>query len=312
MKILYLTLETEDYVEDSVLYGLRMKYGADVVDFPKKESMYIGGKDGVDYGGGFTLWGLLPDIAIDRDKMLEKIESGVFDVIIFANIYRQQDIYTHWNVYLLLEKMKNMGKKIVFIDGTDDGKPAVTEAFNWGPYFKRDNPYHYPNVKMIGISIPECKILTEKPEKTKPFTRYVQDPDMYRFKEINEQCSRERFTKEEDYYADLKISRFGFATKKSGWDTPRLMEHAANWVVNCINTKGWEWDGKSWYEKPDYTHPLGFVDMKNCILWSSPEELRDKIKSLDSFQYDQLSQASHDWVLTKTCEKSAEYVMENI
>lgn len=312
MKILYLTLPTEDYVEDSMLYGLRMEYGTDVVDFPKKRVMYIGGKGGVDYGGGFTLWGLLPELKIDRNNILEQINNGYYDVIIFGNIYRQQDIYTHWNVYLFLEKVKKQGKKLVFIDGTDDGKPAVTEAFNWGTYFKRDNPYQYPQVKIIGISIPERKILTERPLKTKMYTRYAQDELLYQIKEVKEQCTTERFTKEEDYYADLASSCYGFAMKKSGWDTPRLMEHAANWVVNCINTNGWDWDGKTWYDKPDYTHPLGFVDMKNCILWAKPQELIDKIRSIDQKKYDEMSKASHDWVLTKTCEKSAKYVMDNI
>ena len=134
MKILYIVTEQEDYLSDGILYGLRMLYGPDVIDFPKKECMYVGNKGNVDYGRGFTLWGLLPDLNIDRDHAKEQVDNGYFDIIIFSDIYRQQEIYTHWNVYLLLEQAKKQGKKIVFLDGSDDGKPAVTEAFNQTTY----------------------------------------------------------------------------------------------------------------------------------------------------------------------------------
>jgi len=312
MKILYITTEIEDYISDSIFYGLRMEYGPDVVDFPKKESMYIGGKDLVDYGGGFTLWGLLPDLNIDREHVLEQLDEGYYDVIIFSDIYRQQESYTHWNVYRRLEKTKELGKKMVFLDGSDDGKPAVTEAFNWGPYFKRDNPYHYPQVKIIGLAIPERKILTDRPTKTKTFARYNQVDEGYEIPEVRDNCSKERFTNEEEYYADLAASKYGLGMKKSGWDTPRTMEYAANWCVPCIYTKGWDWDGQTWYDRDHSTHPLGLVDLENCILWATPFQLMDKLAAVDDQKYAQMSQAAHDWALTRTCEQSAKYVMENI
>ena len=91
--------------------------------------------------------------------------------------------------------------------------------------------------------------------------------------------------------------------KKSGWDTPRHMENAANWAVNCIY-KG--------DEKLPEVHPLGFKDMENCIIWHTASELKEKTERVDKEGYDKMSQASHDWVLTKTCEKMADYVMSKI
>jgi hypothetical protein len=311
MKILYITPPTEDYLSDGILYGLRRMYGPDVVDYPKKECMYVGNKDLVDYGGGFTLWGLLPDLNIDRDHVQEQVVQGYYDIIVFSDIYHLQEIYTFYNVYLILQKNKDMGKKFVFLDGSDDGKPAVTEAFNWGTYFKRDNPYGYP-VKIIGLSIPECKIKTEQPIKTKLFARYCQVEEAYELQEVRTDCNTVRFTKEEEYYADIASSKYGLGMKKSGWDTPRTIEYAANWTVPCTLTKGWEWDGKGWDQKPVLEHPLGLVDMENCILWETSKELMDKINSIDDEKYNEMSKAAHDWALTKTCEKSAEYVINNI
>jgi hypothetical protein len=313
MKILYITTDMEDYLSDGILYGLRMKYGSDVIDFPKKESMYEGGKNIVDYGGGFTLWGLLPNILIDRENMQERVDNNEFDVIVFSDIYRQQEPFSHWTVFLLFENCKIAGKKLVFLDGTDDGKPTVYDALHWGTYFKRENPFKYNGIKIIGLSIPEEKILTEKPIKTKTFARYCQVDEAYTIPQIKEQCSKERFIKEEEYYADLAASKYGLGMKKSGWDTPRFMEYAANWCVPCIYTKGWKWDGKTWYDKPKETHPLGLVDMENCILWDDPKMLMDKIERIEgNGTYNKISKGANDWVKTKTCEVMADYVMNNI
>lgn len=312
MKILYITTGVEDYLSDGILYGLRKLYGPDVVDFPKKESMYVNYQEDISYGSGFTLWRLLPDLNIDREHVREQIEAGYYDIIVFSDIFRQLEVFAHWNVYKLLEQTREMGKKIVFLDGTDDGKVTITETFQWGTYFKRENPFNYPEVKIIGLSIPQEKILPEKPKKTKPFVRYCQVPEAYQVWEIQQMCSNERFADETEYYADMAASKFGFAMKKSGWDTPRTIEQAGCWAVNCIYTPGWEWDNIDWYHRPKDTHPLGLEDMKNCILWDTPQQLVDKIKSINDVQYEKMSRDSHDWALTKTCEKVARYVMDNI
>ena len=52
--------------------------------------------------------------------------------------------------------------------------------------------------------------------------------------------------------------------------------------------------------------------MKNCILWDNSQQLMEKINSVDDTKYQKMSQEIHDWSLTKTCEESAKYVMENI
>ena len=61
LRILFLTDDREDYLADGLLHGLRQLPGLEVVDYPRKECMYEGGrkckvapKFGV-RGGGFSL-----------------------------------------------------------------------------------------------------------------------------------------------------------------------------------------------------------------------------------------------------------------
>ena len=46
MKILYITTGSEDYLQDSIMYGLRRLYGKEAVEFPEKEMLYKMGGEG--------------------------------------------------------------------------------------------------------------------------------------------------------------------------------------------------------------------------------------------------------------------------
>lgn len=304
MKVLYLINQQEDYLADSVMYGLRMKLGADLVDFPKKEVMYQNSSmNKADiYGFGFTLWKLLPDIEIDRDHVFDEVMNDAYDVIIFSDIYRQQNLFAHWTVF---DIFKNSKAKFSFLDGSDDGFPTVCDAFHRGIYFKRDNPFNYPQIKKIGLSIPESKLLTEKPQKHRLFSTYVQCEEAYEVPFINDNCTNKRvFDTEEAYYKDLSVSKYGVTMKKSGWDTPRHMENASQWVVNCI----YQLDSKPIDVEPYWT------DGENCIGWNTAEELTQKINRIEGTpgEYERLQRGSVNWMKTKTCEAVAEYVLGEI
>lgn len=312
MKILFLTKEYGDCVGDQIFYGLRKIYGADCVDFPPKDIMY---KNSIMpsvnmYGRGFTTWKNLPEIKIDRKKIFKMIADPVkdknymgdyFDVIIFGRIFKQQELF----VYLKLVGVLQAKSKIVFIDGEDEGFPAVTEAFNFGTYFKRDNPYKYPQIKTISISIPEEKAAKRRKEKKRIFSTFTQCPEAYRIEYVKEYCTNKYvFDNEKDYYKDLDISMYGVTMKKSAWDVPRNYENAARYVVNCI----YNFDDKS-KEVP----PYGLEDGKNCLTFRTAEELMRKIDAVTATdRYKELSEASHQWVLDNTCEKWAKYVIDNI
>ncbi|HTX72799.1 MAG TPA: hypothetical protein VMC79_08220, partial [Rectinemataceae bacterium] len=93
MRILFLTSPSEDYLPDSLLHGLKMLFGDEVVDFPKCEILYRGCQETVISqvrGRGFTLYsGLLEDLPVNRFRILERVREGGFDLVIFGSIWRQ-------------------------------------------------------------------------------------------------------------------------------------------------------------------------------------------------------------------------------
>lgn len=307
MKILYITSNGEDYLQDGILYGLRKRFGENLVDYPKKEVLYKS-KGNMDiYGKGFTLWGNLDDIKVDRDDMYEKLQAGIFDVVVFSSIYRQQPVFAEYVNHKLFEIIPT---KWVFLDGEDDGFPSVGGPEFWGTYFKRENPHNNPRIKIVGLSIPAEKMLTEPPKKTKPFATHVQCREAYLLQEVMDNCTENPvFAHEQDYYWDLSCSKYGITMKKSGWDVPRHVENASHYVVNCIFNRAW--DGSTWADKPAIVHPLGLEDMKNCIIWDTPEELAAKIKEADK-NYERISEASRRWADQKSCEYMSDYILKNI
>ncbi len=75
MKILYITTPGEEYLEDQILIGLRRKFGANCVDYPRKDQVYERSftiKKRL-YGHGFTVWNSLPEIKIDRTNIPSRI-----------------------------------------------------------------------------------------------------------------------------------------------------------------------------------------------------------------------------------------------
>ena len=69
MKILFLTSSNPDNLEDAILHGLRTIYGAECIDYPKKEVLYrnFSARPHTElYGNLFTLWRTLDDIPVDR------------------------------------------------------------------------------------------------------------------------------------------------------------------------------------------------------------------------------------------------------
>lgn len=307
MRILFFTTGGDDYLQDSILYGLKKKFGKDVVDYPQKKILQksVGNKD--IYGRGFTLYGNLPYEKECEGSVYDDWNDGKFDITIFGGIYRQQYDLAYYRNY---GQFKNIKTKWAFLDGEDDGFGCIADATHFGTYFKRENPFNYPGVKIIGLSIPAEKMLLERPQKTKTFTTHVQCRDAYLVQEVIDNCTENPlWVKEGEYYNDLAKSKYGITMKKSGWDVPRQMENAAHFVVNCIYNRAW--DNTTWADKPKEVHPLGLVDMENCIIWDTPDELVEKIRIADTY-YDKISKASRDWASTKTCEYMTNYFLKNI
>lgn len=117
----------------------------------------------------------------------------------------------------------------------------------------------------ITFSIPECKVLTEVPVKTKLMSTIIPgDTRTYIFKT------------EESYYNEYKTSMFALTPKKGGWDCMRHYEVLANGCIPyfpcieyCPNTilallpKELLIEGNALYMKYKGT-PFAEVDIKEC------------------------------------------------
>src|SRR6202012_1120641 len=70
-------------------HGLRSLLGAGVGDWPKREPMYKDVDKARLYGRGFGLYGLLPDIPVDRGAVFER----EWDLVLSAVMWRDWDYW---------------------------------------------------------------------------------------------------------------------------------------------------------------------------------------------------------------------------
>jgi hypothetical protein len=317
MRILFLTPKDADYLSDSLLHGLRSLVGSGVVDYPKADRLYRtypATARSQMYGKGFTLYGLLDDVPIDREDIETKIRANFFDLVLFGSIWR------NWKIYKDLGRWLPRGQTIL-VDGEDvqnifpysrgylkeRGRIFIPRGLKY-PYFKRELTVRslrsqwyfllsrriaqflpYPKrIHPISFSIPEEKIVTYAPAKTKDFPAHIVDT------EIAAKLGVERpgypFNTERDYYADLQCSRFGITTKRSGWDCMRHYEIAANGALLCFR-------GLEAKERTCAPHGL---DSGNCISYIDFDDLKRKIDRLSPAGYDQIRERGITWARRNT------------
>jgi hypothetical protein len=325
--ILFLVGQEADYLADGLLHGLRMLYGAKVVDYPKCEPLYLncpGQSFSRVRGHGFTLYKTLPDIEVDRYEVFERLRSGFFELVIFASIGRQYSLFVELYDWLNPDKT-------ILLDGEDSQSIAPYNGRYWRKincwlwpkahsrfnYFKREwgpDSWYYRTFKLwprlleggrhqllglhrISFSIPEEKIIKNLPVKNKDFPAHIVDQEVAA--RLDRAGISYQFSNEADYYKDLRQSRFGITTKRAGWDCLRHYEIAANGAVPCF---------RDLQLKPTSCAPSG-LDDSNCISYSSVDELLCKVRNLSSAQYAELQKNTLSWVRSRTTVELAKYVL---
>ncbi|MDB4987519.1 MAG: hypothetical protein JWN04_2697 [Myxococcaceae bacterium] len=313
-QLLYITTSVEDYLSDSLLHGLRSLYGADVVDYPKCEFLYKNcpptSRQRV-RGNGFTLYtGLLDDIGIDRTHIEDRLRRGVFDWVVFGDIWRQFGTYVQLLPWL-------DPRRTALVDGADSPrlypyaglwyrKPYYLKLPRVSPeslYFKREwtpqsRAGYYQelvptslrgwlpapvNLRPIAFSIPEQKIVTGPPEKTQLFPAHIVDPELARL--LPGAATSYAFSNERDYYADLQRSRFGITTKRAGWDCLRHYEIAANGAVPCF---------RDFLAKPVTSAPHG-LSRSNCVFYRDAADLLQQTSEMSPEHYAELQANAIAW-----------------
>lgn len=323
-RILLLTPNHEDYLADGLFHGLRTILGADVIDFPKREFAYDSypeARRSELYGHGFSLYTLLPDLPLDRNRLLHRAVNGEFDLVVFA------DIWGTFGMFVQLAPELGGHTRMAVLDGADRPEPYPYAGLWWrrrvwwtlprahrrALYFKREiTPWtgtfraylalppvlaaRLPSVRgmqEIAFSFPEEKIVREPPAKDRLIASHVVDPEVA---ERIGAATTYAFADEREYYADLQRSRFGITTKRAGWDCLRHYEQAANGCVPCFRALD---------RKPARCAPHG-LDDTNCVIYNDPDELLTRIAAMDEVTYRGLQDGALAWVRANTTRRRAE------
>jgi len=324
-RIAFLNPNHEDYLGDSLFHGLRSLLGEDVVELPKLDYAYDSYPPEAHrrlYGHGFTLYGLLPDITVDRNRLTDRIVDGEFDLVVFSAI---------WGTFGLFAQLAPQiagHTAIAVIDGSDRPEPYPYAGYWWRQrlwwtlpraqgraiYFKREiTPWtgvfraflmlppklaeRLPSIEHmheISFSIPAEKIVAEAPvEKDRLIASHVVDPEVAQ--RIGASTSY-AFDDEAAYYADLQRSRFGITTKRAGWDCLRHYEQAANGCVPCFRDLD---------RKPPRCAPHG-LDESNCVTYRNADELLARLQRIDEPSYRSLQQGALRWARANCTRRRAE------
>jgi hypothetical protein len=201
---------TQDYLRDCAFHGLRTLLGPDVVDVGRLDSMYLGADRSAMYGRGFTLYGLLPDLPIDRTDILPKIRCRHFDAVIYGSIHRDQSF---------LREVTSMypPDRVAYLDGEDH--PGYLRGLS-GQYFKRELHTPQPGVLPIQFAIPAERILPSPPAKSRLMA--PMDPL---------DASTYVYTDESTYFGQYASAYYAATMKKAGWDCLRHYEIMSQWCL---------------------------------------------------------------------------------
>lgn len=221
MKVLFISdNKLPDFQNDMVFHGLRSLLGDDLVDVNQLWYMYSDTmkehwntrvpNNGKSYGNGFTLYGLLENINIDRTDIQNKIKNKYYDKIIYGSITRCHDY-----IHDVLDNYDN--NNIIFIDG-EDHTDIQTNLLGKGKYYKRELIYDITDVlKPINFCIPKELIVDTVPLKEKDYASIIPGD-----------ISTYIYDNQIDYYNDYKKSYYGVTFKKGGWDCLRHYEILMN------------------------------------------------------------------------------------
>jgi hypothetical protein len=340
MKVLFLHANTPDYLSAALFHGLRSLLGENCVDLPRFDCMYEPLADATRQklrGHGFSLYGLLPEIPALASERFFIWESDIrnYDLYIIADIWRQ------WYDYERLCRLVDR-ERIIVIDPADKPRVfpwnnliAEHRYFRRSLGFLKKPPRLYFKREMVGtrealsalpaiaglfaksllpdqirpisFSIPEEKIINDySPDRSKDFASNIVDPEVSEkiagsfYTPLGE--ARYAFDTETAYYADIRQSRFGITTKRSGWDCMRHYEIAANGAVICF---------KNLDQKPSGCAPHG-LHAGNCIIYRDYTDLMNQVAQLSEGSYKELQQNSMQWIRNYSTSAVAQRFLESL
>lgn len=328
-RVLFLASGHDDFLADGLFHGLRALLGADAVDLPRIDHLYSDHpperRPGL-HGMGFTLAGLLGDDRdVDRARALYRAAEGAFDLVVFADIWRNFGAYLQW-----MPVLQKAGVSMAVVDTGDRIEPypysglwwrvrhwwLLPRAHNRTHFFKREitpwtawfrtfllvpgplaSRFVLRRMREISFSIPAERLVAAPPPKTKDWPAHVVDAEVAA--RVGAQTAY-AFEDAAAYHADLRDSRFGVTTKKAGWDALRHYEIAAAGAVPCFRDLD---------RKPPRCAPHG-LDRTNCVIYRDADDLLAQIDALDAAGYERLQQGALAWVRGSTTVVRARGLLE--
>lgn len=276
MKIIFITTSDPksqgDYLEVSMLHGLRTILGEDCIDFPRKKIMYGDFSESPKnelHGWGFSL----------LSKPLENIKNRTINKD-FILLYGVTDAY---NVPRYKD-LESLAKNIFWLDGHDHSRILKK------PCFKRELFQEEDNVYATGFGIPEHRIRLIKLEKTQLYQKTAPPYSLFGSQVLGIDARKLYcFEDEEQYYDDMQNSMFGLTCMKGGWDSLRHYEILAS--GSCLLFRDYN-------KKPPLCSPQNLP----CFSYSSAEELKTIVQRLiindkPTQEYIDMVYAQREWLL---------------
>ena len=274
MKLLFITTQNpspqNDFLEVSILHGLRSIIGSDCIDYPRKKIMYHDFTDSPKeqlHGKGFNLSSTPLEEIGDRDIFNQK-----FDAVVYG------DGHMYGEPPNLAEINELAQGNVWIIDGHDlygnapikkEHEGEIIIGNQYKNCFKRELIFNEPTVYPTGFGIPRDKIreinLTRKDQlhqKTAPSISLFQPNS-----EMGGGAEHHSFNSEEEYYNDLGRSWFGLTCKKGGWDCFRHYEILAAGTLLLF---------RDYKKKPPNCSPQNLP----CHSYSTTEELESLLTTL--------------------------------
>lgn len=159
----------------------------------------------------------------------------------------------------------------------------------------------------ISMSIPEEHIeYIPISEKGKEFIDYNIDPDLNELFTSNKIAElgkwQPTFANQNDYYNEIRNSKFGITTRRAGWDCLRHYEYAAKGAILCFK----DLDLKHTRSAP---HELS---SQNCIPYSSKEDLMKKLAHKSLAELEDIQGNQYEWIHRYTTKKVALRFLEQL
>src|SRR4029078_9228171 len=128
--VLFLGSGHDDFLADGLFHGLRSVLGPEAVDLPRIDHLYADHPDErrpVLHGMGFPLSGLLGTARdVYRVRALYRAADGAFDLVVFADIWRNFGAYVQW-----MPVLQNAGVAMAVVDTGARIEPSPYSCVWW-------------------------------------------------------------------------------------------------------------------------------------------------------------------------------------